>query len=75
MDENDLFNKPGSIWNVDETGLQLNVKPGMVVAAKGSKTVAVATPQERGEPVDNCHHMLQCRRDFYSSGDYFQRNK
>lgn len=35
LEENDLFGKPECIFNVDETGLQLNNRPGEVLAAKG----------------------------------------
>lgn len=51
MEENDLFNKPGSIFNMDESGLQLNSRPGAVVAEKGSKTVPVVTSSEKGETI------------------------
>lgn len=46
-----LLNKPGSIYNVDETGLQLNSRPGNVIAAKGSKQVANITSAEKGETI------------------------
>lgn len=49
--ENLLFDKPGSIFNVDETGLQLNNKPGQVIAAKGSKNVSSLTSGEKGETI------------------------
>ncbi|KAI4463223.1 hypothetical protein MML48_4g00004247 [Holotrichia oblita] len=49
--ENDLFNKPGNIYNMDETGLQLNNKPGQVIAAKGSKSVSTITSGEKGETI------------------------
>lgn len=51
MEENDLLNKPGSIFNMDESGLQLNSRPGAVVAEKGSKTVPVITSSEKGETI------------------------
>lgn len=51
MEENDLVNKPGSIFNMDESGLQLNSRPGIVVAEKGSKTVPVVTSSEKGETI------------------------
>ncbi|XP_031355227.1 uncharacterized protein LOC116179569 [Photinus pyralis] len=50
LTEHDLINKPGSIWNVDESGLQLNNEPGIVVAKKGSD-VHVRQSTERGETV------------------------
>jgi hypothetical protein len=46
-----LFDKPGNIFNVDETGLQLNNKPGQVIAAKGSKNVSSLTSSEKGETI------------------------
>lgn len=49
--KNDLLGKPGNIYNVDESGLQLNNKPGYVVAAKGSKSVPNITSGERGETI------------------------
>ena len=36
LEENDLPDKPSHIYNMDETGLQLNNRPGMVLAEKGS---------------------------------------
>ena len=39
------------IFNMDETGLQLNNDPGKVIAAKGSKDVHVIKGQERGETI------------------------
>lgn len=37
LSDNDLMNKPGRIYNMDESGLQLNNRPGHVLAEKGSK--------------------------------------
>lgn len=51
LNDNQLFDKPSNIFNVDETGLQLNNKPGQVIAAKGSKAVASITSGERGETI------------------------
>lgn len=48
---NDLLAKPGNIFNVDETGLQINNKPGKVVATKGAKDVYTLTTSEKGENV------------------------
>lgn len=50
LTEHDLINKPGCIWNVDESGLQLNNEPGVVVAIRGSD-VHVRQSAERGETV------------------------
>ncbi|XP_056641505.1 uncharacterized protein LOC130448245 [Diorhabda sublineata] len=46
-----LVNKPGHIFNMDVTGLQLNNKPGYVIAQKGSKNVAAITSSEKGETI------------------------
>lgn len=51
LTNNDLFDKPGSIFNCDETGLQLNTRPGQVLAAKGSKNVSSISSGEKGETV------------------------
>ena len=51
LTENELLDKPLNIFNMDETGLQLNNVPGKVVALKGSKDVHVVTSQERGETI------------------------
>ena len=39
LDESQLLNNPDAIWNMDETGLQLDVKPRKVVAKKGTKSL------------------------------------
>ena len=49
--ENDLHEKPGNIWNADETGVQLNNVAGQVVAGKGSKDVKMVTTAEKGETI------------------------
>ncbi|XP_018578361.1 uncharacterized protein LOC108916564 [Anoplophora glabripennis] len=49
--EYNLIGKPGNIFNIDETGLQLNNKPGYVVAAKGSRSVSNVTSGEKGETI------------------------
>ncbi|XP_063230419.1 uncharacterized protein LOC134535276 [Bacillus rossius redtenbacheri] len=46
-----LFDKPGNIFNVDESGIQLINKPGKVLAAKGSKDVFSLTSGEKGETI------------------------
>lgn len=51
LEENGLFNKPGCIYNVDETGLQLNNRASVVVAEKGSKNVSTTTCAEKGETI------------------------
>lgn len=44
-----LLDKPGNIFNVDESGLQLNNRPGYVLAATGSKSVSAIISSEKGE--------------------------
>ncbi|CAH1959101.1 unnamed protein product [Acanthoscelides obtectus] len=39
------------IYNVDETGLQMNNKPGFVIAQRGSKNVSAVTSAEKGETI------------------------
>lgn len=51
LEENNLFESPGSIYNMDETGLQLNNKVGYVIAQKGSKDVSTITSGEKGETI------------------------
>lgn len=36
---------------MDETGLQLNSRPGHVLAEKGSKTISTVTSTEKGETI------------------------
>ena len=36
-----LKNKPGQIWNIDETGITLDHTPPKIVAAKGEKPFVV----------------------------------
>jgi len=49
--ENNLLNTPQKIFNLDETGLQLNNNPGKVVVTKGAKTVNCITSAEKGETI------------------------
>ena len=51
MEENDLLNIPGNIFNIEETGLQFIIWPGVVVAKKGWKTVPAITSSGKGETV------------------------
>lgn len=51
LKENNLLNTPQKIYNLDETGLQLNNNPGKVVVTKGAKMVNCITSGEKGETV------------------------
>ncbi|KAJ8945536.1 hypothetical protein NQ318_020381 [Aromia moschata] len=48
--ENSLIGKPGHIFNMDETGLQLNNKPGHVIAKKGSKNIVACNLYIKNNP-------------------------
>jgi hypothetical protein len=47
LKENSLLNMPQSIFNYDESGIQLINKPGKFVAKEGAKDEHVLTPRER----------------------------
>jgi hypothetical protein len=49
MIENDLIDKPGHIYNMDETGLQMGGKVGKVIATKGAKEIYRLTGGEKEE--------------------------
>ncbi|KAI4462668.1 hypothetical protein MML48_4g00001117 [Holotrichia oblita] len=49
MEKHELFDKPRHIFNMEETGLQLNNRPSHVISAKGSKAVSTVTSTEKGE--------------------------
>lgn len=51
MTEHSLFDKPGHIYNTDETGLQLNTRAGHVLAEKSSKSIPSISPGEKGETI------------------------
>ncbi|XP_072392148.1 uncharacterized protein [Diabrotica undecimpunctata] len=51
LNEHSLMDKSGSIYNIDETGLQLNNMPEHVIAIKGLKNVASVTSAEKGETI------------------------
>jgi hypothetical protein len=53
--ENDLMKKPGHIFSVDETSLQLNHKPGYVIAKRNSKDVHLLTSVEKEETTSFIH--------------------
>jgi hypothetical protein len=39
--ENNLFDSPGNIFNMDESGIEANNKPASVITGKESKSVHV----------------------------------
>lgn len=51
LTENDLLDKPDRIFNMDESGVQLNNKPGKVLAKKGTRAVKSLTSGEKGETI------------------------
>jgi DDE superfamily endonuclease len=51
IDQLHLCSKPPSIYNADETGLQLHLRPGKILAAKGDRSVLQITNSERDENV------------------------
>ncbi|KAL0829682.1 hypothetical protein ABMA28_003187 [Loxostege sticticalis] len=51
LEEHELFDKPSHIFNMDESGFQLNNRPGHVLAKKGSKAVSTVTSTEKGETI------------------------
>ncbi|CAH2019443.1 unnamed protein product [Acanthoscelides obtectus] len=51
LTENNLLNKPQNMFNLNETGLQLNNNPGKVVVTKGTKMVNCITSAEKGETI------------------------
>ncbi|CAH1980749.1 unnamed protein product [Acanthoscelides obtectus] len=57
LEENQLFDKPMNIFNMDESGLQLNNRLDKVLAEKGSKSVSAITSSEKGETIT----LVACR--------------
>lgn len=51
MQDNKEVFTPNCIFNMDESGLQLNSRPGHVLAKKGSKAVSTVTSTEKGETI------------------------
>jgi hypothetical protein len=49
--KNNLFDKPGNILNMDDSGVQANNKPVSVITGKVSKGVHILTSGEKGENV------------------------
>jgi len=47
MDSHDLQVKSGCIWNMDETEGQLDQKPGLIIAERGSKYLHSRTSGNR----------------------------
>lgn len=50
-EEHDFTNHPEDIFNMDESGIQINNKPGKVIATKGARDVYTLTSCEKGENV------------------------
>jgi len=51
LTDNDLLDKPDRIFNMDKSGVQLNNKPGKVLAKKGARAVKSLTFGEKGETI------------------------
>lgn len=49
--ETDVLTVPAKIFNMDESGLQLNNVPQTVLATKGARDVHHVTSAERGETI------------------------
>lgn len=49
LSEHGLLYQPERIYNMDETGVQMNNKTGKVIATKGAKSVSSITSAEKGE--------------------------
>ena len=49
--ENELFDKPASIFNEDEIGLQLNNKANFVLVERGSKVLSTDLFSEKKETI------------------------
>ncbi|KAJ8703701.1 hypothetical protein PYW08_016970 [Mythimna loreyi] len=58
MTEHDLLDKPDRIYNVDETGVQLNNSTGKVIATRGARVVHSITSGEKAK-VDVQKKVLQ----------------
>ncbi|XP_068081804.1 uncharacterized protein [Anabrus simplex] len=51
LSANNLLDKPGHLYNMDETGFQMNPRPDTVIAEKGSPTLYQVTSGEKGETI------------------------
>jgi hypothetical protein len=51
LTKNNLLDKPGHIYNMDESGFQMNPRPDTVIAKKGSPTLYQMTSGEKGETI------------------------
>jgi hypothetical protein len=51
LTKNNLLDKPGHIYNMDESGSQMNPRPDTVISEKGSPTLHQMTSGEKGETV------------------------
>nr|XP_026498515.1 uncharacterized protein LOC113402464 [Vanessa tameamea] len=49
LTENYLLDKPERLYNNDESGIQLNNKPGKIIAKKGAKFINSVTFAKKGE--------------------------
>ena len=49
MEENDLMDKPGQIYNVDESGMPLDHRPPRVLTTKGEKKVRYRTSGNKSQ--------------------------
>ena len=49
MEENDLMDKPGQIYNVDESGMPLDHRPPRVLTTKGEKKVRYHTSGNKSQ--------------------------
>jgi hypothetical protein len=51
LTRNNLLDKPGHIYNMDESAFQMNPRPDTVISEKGSPTLCKMTSGEEGETI------------------------
>jgi hypothetical protein len=51
LTKNNLLDKPGHIYNMDESGFQMNPRPDTVISEKGSPTLYQIISGEKGETI------------------------
>lgn len=51
INANGLVEMPGNIFNMDETSLQMNNRPGEIVTIEGSKSVTSVMSGEKGKTI------------------------